>query len=45
MIDRVRKHAQWIVDQDHPEKTRARILALVLGFIPLVMALVVATRR
>jgi hypothetical protein len=34
--------ANWIVDRKSPEKTRARILALVLALVPLIMAGVLA---
>lgn len=34
----------WIIDRNHPEKTRARILAIILAFVPLIMAGVLALR-
>lgn len=34
----------WIIDRNHPEKTRARILAIILAFVPLIMAAVLALR-
>lgn len=30
--------SKLIVDRDHPEKTRARVMAIMLGLIPLLMA-------
>jgi hypothetical protein len=33
-----------IIDPDHPEKTRARVLAILLGMMPLLMAAYLALR-
>jgi hypothetical protein len=38
------QQTHWIVDRDNPEKTRARICAIVLAFVPLIMAAVLALR-
>lgn len=38
------ERTHWIVDPNQPEKTRARIVAIALAFIPLIMAGVLALR-
>ncbi|WFU40068.1 hypothetical protein QA640_38570 [Bradyrhizobium sp. CB82] len=35
------ERTHWIVDKDHPSKTVARIAAIVLSLLPLVMAFVI----
>jgi hypothetical protein len=40
----INHNTPWLADRDHPEKTRARIMALALSLIPLIMAGVLAWR-
>jgi hypothetical protein len=35
------ERTHWIVDKEHPSKTVARIIAIVLSLLPLVMAIVI----